>query len=77
MHVLGVVLEWRHAILNIFRPPSPHLHAFYYFGLSTVVTKLLTPSPVTSFMDETLSKSFKNFLKNRIADIVDKLLFNP
>ncbi len=36
-------------------PPPPHRHVFYYWGISTVVTKSLTPSPlktVTSFMDD-------------------------
>ncbi len=41
---LGVVHKWRHAILNIFLTLLPHRHAFYYCGLSTIVTKSLTPS---------------------------------
>ena len=31
---------------KFFDQPSPHCHAFYYWGLSTVVTKSFTPSPL-------------------------------
>ena len=42
---LGVVHNWRHAILDNNLPTSPKLHTFKYSGFSTIVTKSLTPSP--------------------------------
>ncbi len=59
-----VVHKWRHAILNIFWPPFPLRHAFYYWGLATVVTKPSTLSPdktLTSFMADPLTKKNKIF----------------
>ena len=40
---LVVVHKWSHAILNNFWPSTAYRHAFYYYGLSTVVT---TPYPL-------------------------------
>ncbi len=58
----GVIHKWRHANLDYFWHPSPHRHAFHYYGFSTVFTKSLTPLPpkaVTPFMDEPLVKTLK------------------
>ena len=64
-----------------FFTPPPHCHAFYYYDLSTVVTKSLTPSPtVTSFVDNPLEETFwvanesnSIFLQ---SDYLIKLLYN-
>ena len=48
--------------------PLPYRHAFYYFGLSTVVTESFTPSPpktVTSFMDDPLPRKVEIFPKKQ------------
>ncbi len=65
----GVVNNWRHAILDIFRHLSPHRNAFYFCGLYTVVPKSWTPPPnsVTSFIDDPLWKTSKSAIYKRIA----------
>jgi hypothetical protein len=52
--------------VTFFESPPAHRHAFYYWWLSTIVTKSLTPSPpkiVTSFMDDPKLKEEESFQK--------------
>ncbi len=62
---LGVVHKWRHLNLDIFCHPTPNRHAFYYRGLSTVVTKSLTSSIFASTW-----AAFKMTLASKVSYLI-------
>jgi hypothetical protein len=51
--------------------PPPRRHAFYCYGLSTIVTKSLTPKSLASFMDDPQKQNIntKSILPSSIVSI--------